>query len=85
MQCIYVSAGQRKLPRRYHLEYQDFVGFYPDFTDTYKKANRGHQERSCRSEESSVRIQHPATVRVLNRAAPNVVRNRCASARAASA
>ncbi|BFI96582.1 MAG: hypothetical protein RSP_20920 [Rhodanobacter sp.] len=30
-------------------------GFTPDFTDTYKRAARGPEECSCRSEESSVR------------------------------
>ncbi|KAF1706756.1 protease domain-containing protein, partial [Pseudoxanthomonas sangjuensis] len=45
----------------------NFVGFTPVFTDTYEKADQGHEECSCRSEGSSapsssaVRLSRPAS------------------------
>ena len=42
------------------------VGFTPVFTDTYEKADRGHEECSCRSEGSSVRSS--SAVRLSRRA-----------------
>ena len=44
-----------------------FLGFTPVFTDTYEKADQGHEECSCRSEGSSapsssaVRLSRPAS------------------------
>ncbi|PUE91633.1 hypothetical protein C7T86_16780, partial [Xanthomonas citri pv. malvacearum] len=43
------------------------AGFYPVFTDTYKKADQGHEECSCQSAGSSLpsssvaRLSRPAS------------------------
>jgi len=42
------------------LPFMASMGFNPDFTDTYEKADRGHKECLCRSEGSSVRSSSTA-------------------------
>ncbi|WP_459041995.1 hypothetical protein, partial [Stenotrophomonas sp. PSU-St19] len=36
------------IPGQHHVQ-RALIGFYPVFTDTYKKADSGHEECSCQS------------------------------------
>jgi len=49
------DASNLRNMRRFYLAFPIRDGFTPVFTDTYEKADSGHEECSCRSEGSSVR------------------------------